>query len=84
MDHEVFAQLSRRLAIEAGEDIMRIYASADLGVETKADDSPVTLADIKADDRFADFALVRQSRLSVVPVSDDHWKMLCEMGGVKP
>jgi predicted RNA-binding protein with PUA-like domain len=50
----------------------------------KAVKSPVTLADIKADDRFADFALVRQSRLSVVPVSDDHWKMLCEMGGVKP
>ena len=46
--------------------------------------SPVTLADVKADDRFAEFALVRQSRLSVVPVTDDHWAMLCEMGGVKP
>jgi predicted RNA-binding protein with PUA-like domain len=46
--------------------------------------SPVTLADIKADDRFAEFGLVRQSRLSVVPVSDEHWAMLCEMGGVKP
>lgn len=46
--------------------------------------SPVTLADIKADPRFADFGLVRQSRLSVVPVSDEHWAMLCEMGGVKP
>lgn len=30
--------------------------------------TPLTLADIKADDRFADFALVKQSRLSVMPV----------------
>jgi predicted RNA-binding protein with PUA-like domain len=44
----------------------------------------VTLADIKADDRFEDLALVRQSRLSVVPVSDDHWAALCAMGGVNP
>ena len=44
----------------------------------------VTLADIKADDRFEDLALVRQSRLSVVPISDDHWAALCAMGGVNP
>lgn len=40
---------------------------------------PVTLKDIKSDGRFDDFALIRQSRLSVVPVSDAHWKMLCAM-----
>lgn len=34
---------------------------------------PVTLAELKADPRFADFKLVTQSRLSVVPVSDAHW-----------
>ena len=45
---------------------------------------PVTLAEIKADGRFGDFALIRQSRLSVVPVSDEHWRMLSEMAGVKP
>ena len=44
---------------------------------------PVTLQAIKADPRLKDFALVRQSRLSVVPVSDDEWKLLCEMGGVR-
>jgi predicted RNA-binding protein with PUA-like domain len=44
---------------------------------------PVTLADIKGDERFADLALVRQSRLSVVPVSDKHWKLLCAMAGIK-
>ena len=34
---------------------------------------PVTLAEIKADPRFADLKLVTQSRLSVVPVGDAHW-----------
>jgi len=43
----------------------------------------VTLKEIKADGRFADLALVRQSRLSVVPVSEAHWKDLCEMCGIK-
>ena len=34
---------------------------------------PVTLAEIKADAFFADFALVRISRLSVMPVTDAQW-----------
>ncbi len=37
---------------------------------------PIVLRAIKADDRFKDFALVRQSRLSVVPVGDGHWSVL--------
>ncbi len=45
---------------------------------------PVTLAEIKAEPRLADFALVRQSRLSVVPVSAEEWRILCEMGGYTP
>jgi len=42
--------LFRRLALDAGDQIMRVYDSADMGVESKADDSPVTLADRLADD----------------------------------
>ena len=34
---------------------------------------PVTLAEIKADPAFATFALVRISRLSVMPVTDEEW-----------
>jgi predicted RNA-binding protein with PUA-like domain len=34
---------------------------------------PVTLAEIKANPKFADFALVRMSRLSVMPVTDKQW-----------
>lgn len=41
---------------------------------------PVTLAEIKADERFADWELVRQSRLSVMPVSEERWRWLHDMG----
>ncbi|KAA5607490.1 EVE domain-containing protein [Roseospira marina] len=43
---------------------------------------PVTLATIKADPRLADLPLIRQSRLSVMPIPDEAWAMLCAMGGV--
>ena len=39
----------------------------------------VTLAEIKADAKFKEMKLVRQSRLSVSPVSDEHWKALLKM-----
>ena len=46
--------------------------------------TPVTLANIKAEPKLADLALVKQSRLSVVPVGKDEWKLMCKMAGVKP
>lgn len=42
---------------------------------------PVTLSAVKADASFADFALVRQGRLSVVPVSAEQWARLLAMAG---
>jgi predicted RNA-binding protein with PUA-like domain len=36
-------------------------------------DRPVPLAEIKSNPKFADFALVRISRLSVMPVTKEHW-----------
>lgn len=44
---------------------------------------PVTLADVKASPKFATFELVRNSRLSVMPVSEAHWKLLMAMAGEK-
>jgi len=44
---------------------------------------PVALSEIKADRQLADFALVRQGRLSVVPVSAAEWKAICSMGQTK-
>jgi predicted RNA-binding protein with PUA-like domain len=45
---------------------------------------PVGLATIKADPFFAGFELVRQARLSVVPVSPEHWAKLLELAGSAP
>ena len=42
---------------------------------------PVTLAAVKADPTFADFALVRIGRLSVMPVPPAFWKRLLKMAG---
>jgi predicted RNA-binding protein with PUA-like domain len=42
---------------------------------------PVTLAAVKADPAFADLALVRMGRLSVVPVKPEQWKRLLGMAG---
>jgi predicted RNA-binding protein with PUA-like domain len=50
----------------------------------KAVAKPVTLADIKAEPRLEDFALVRQSRLSVVPVTDAQWALILDMAETTP
>ena len=44
--------------------------------------TPVGLDQIKADRRLADMALVRISRLSVQPVSEAEWRIICKMGGL--
>ena len=44
---------------------------------------PVTLEDIKANERLAQMVLVNNSRLSVQPVSDAEWTEVCRMGGLK-
>ncbi len=46
--------------------------------------TPVTLAAVKQDPFFTDFALVRQARLSVVPVTDAQWARLLAMGDTAP
>jgi predicted RNA-binding protein with PUA-like domain len=45
---------------------------------------PVTLATIKAEPKLKDIALIRQSRLSVMPIEAAAWKLICKMGGTKP
>ncbi len=44
---------------------------------------PVTLAEMKADPALEGFALLRLSRLSVAPVSPEHWKHICGLAGVR-
>ncbi len=44
---------------------------------------PVTLAAMKSDPALEGLALLRQSRLSVAPVSEAHWRHICGLGGVR-
>uniref|UniRef100_UPI003B522F21 EVE domain-containing protein n=1 Tax=Roseovarius indicus TaxID=540747 RepID=UPI003B522F21 len=43
---------------------------------------PVTLDMIKEDPRLAEMVLVKNSRLSVQPVTAEEWKIVCEVAGV--
>ena len=43
---------------------------------------PVTLEEAKAEKRLASMALVTNSRLSVQPVTEEEWALICKMGGV--
>ena len=45
---------------------------------------PVGLGEIKAEPKLAEFGLVRQSRLSVVPVTDEQWLLICGMADTAP
>ncbi len=44
---------------------------------------PVTLEMCKTEPRLEDMVLVKSSRLSVQPVKEAEWKLICEMGGYK-
>ena len=43
-------------------------------------EKPVTLDQIKSDPRLAEMVLVRNSRLSVQPVRDEEWQIICALG----
>lgn len=54
-------------------------------VDIKADKAlkiPVTLVAVKAEKKLSEMALLKLSRLSVQPVTDAEWKIVCRMGGV--
>jgi predicted RNA-binding protein with PUA-like domain len=48
-----------------------------------ATENQITLGEIKADGRFDELALIRQSRLSVMPIDGASWKSLCALCGIK-
>jgi predicted RNA-binding protein with PUA-like domain len=54
-------------------------------VDIKADrplKTPVTLAAVKLEQRLSEMALIKLSRLSVQPVTEAEWKIVCKMGGL--
>jgi len=44
--------------------------------------TPVTLEVIKQDPRLSEMVLVRNSRLSVQPVTPDEWQVICDLAGI--
>ncbi len=63
---------------ETGKFVM-VEMAMDKPVKT-----PVTLATIKAEPKLANMVLVKNSRLSVQPVNDAEWKLICKMAGIAP
>jgi predicted RNA-binding protein with PUA-like domain len=45
--------------------------------------TPVTLEAVKAEPKLKDMALIKFSRLSVQPVTDAEWALVCQMGGIQ-
>ena len=60
--------------VDPADSTKKLYA-IDVVPEKKLN-SPVTLAAVKAEKAFASFPLVRISRLSVMPVTDEEWKRI--------
>ena len=46
----------------------------------KSFDKKVTLADIKSNPKLSEISLIKQSRLSVMPIIEDHWNTILAMG----
>ncbi len=57
------------------------WVAVDLKAEQKLP-HPVTLAAIKGDPRLEHLALIRQSRLSVMPIDEESWQVIAGLGGV--
>ena len=46
--------------------------------------TPVSLEQIKSDPRLEEMVLVKSSRLSVQPVTEEEWRIICDLGGTDP
>jgi predicted RNA-binding protein with PUA-like domain len=71
-----------RAAYENPDDPKQSYALVDVAPVMPVKNE-VSLRQIKDDPRLQHLALVRQGRLSVSPVDDEAWRLICEMAGVK-
>ena len=44
--------------------------------------NPITLKQIKKEKKLSHLALVKQSRLSVMPIDKISWDLICKLGGI--
>ena len=63
-------------------DKSKQFVAVDVRVN-KALPNPITLKQIKNEKKCAHIALIKQSRLSVMPIDSKSWKLLCKIGGLK-
>ena len=91
MDYEKLIPVIRRLSIEAGAEIMKIYNSDDFDVKLKSDDSPVTVADEAADAiiaaglraEFPDVMLVTEEQADSHKAKGDTFLIVDPLDGTK-
>lgn len=91
MDFNRLEAVMRRLALEAGDAIMEVYAKADIDVDLKSDDSPVTEADRAADDiisaglraEFPDTLLVTEEQAETHAETADQFLIVDPLDGTK-
>jgi 3'(2'), 5'-bisphosphate nucleotidase len=91
MDMAEVTRVLRKLALEAGAQIMEVYGQDDFNVELKADDSPVTIADQRADDliykglskAFPEEAIVTEEKADSHNVSSNRFFIVDPLDGTK-
>ena len=91
LDYACIVSVIRDLALKAGNEIMKVYRSDDLGVDTKADDSPVTRADRAADEiissglmeYFPEIALVTEEQSNTHRVTATTFFIVDPLDGTK-
>ena len=71
-----------REAYESPDDPKQSFALVDVKPVMPVQ-REVGLKEIKSDPKLQHLALVRQSRLSVSPVDDAAWRLICEKAGIK-
>lgn len=91
MDYAKLTDVMRRLALEAGEAIMDIYGQDDFAIAAKSDDSPVTAADMAADEiisaglraAFPDILLVTEEQAASHRLSAATFLIVDPLDGTK-
>ncbi len=91
MNYSELTPVLRRLALEAGDAIMKIYEADDFDVKQKSDDSPVTVADEAADrliseglrEAFPDTALVTEEQAETHDQDLDTFLIVDPLDGTK-
>lgn len=91
MDYEKLVSVMRKLSLQAGREIMKIYGQDDFEVKTKSDDSPVTAADEAADAvisaglraAFPDLMLVTEEQAATHSARGDTFLIVDPLDGTK-